>query len=179
MEPHSQQTSKPLENFSLDRRAVDDFRITAILCDSAQQMGGKLYILGGGWNELKAQIPTQTAIAMIISVPWVESNKQHVLECKLVDENGTPFLVKGREVANGPEKDVPYGMRANFEVGRQPGTRPGSPLSLSLALPVPALPYTVGRFEWRFFINGESRDSWRQPFEVKPAVQNVFHPEQS
>jgi hypothetical protein len=162
-----------LEQHSLDSRSVDDFRITAMLCDAVHVTGGKLYILGGGWNQIPAQ-PIATAIAFVISIPWTEANKQHILECRLVDENGSPFKVKGRERADGPETDVPFGLRIPFESGRPPGARAGAPLTFPMAAGVPPLPYTAGRFE--FTINGQPRDDWRVPFEVKPVQQAVFYP---
>jgi hypothetical protein len=157
----------------LKSRDVDDFRMTAMLCDAVHVSAGKFYILGGGWNQLPAQ-QTPTAIAIVLSIPWGEANKQHVLEAHLVDENGIPFSVKGAAAT-----DEPFVMRVNFESGRPPGTRPGTPLGMNVGLAVPPLAYSVGRYEWRFTINGQARDEWRLPFQVNPPAQNVFYPGKS
>ena len=44
-----------------------------MLADSAQAVGGKLYILGGGWSRSAGAAPF--AIAAKIEVPWDEASR--------------------------------------------------------------------------------------------------------
>ena len=51
-------------------------KLTMLLADAAEAVGGKLYILGGGWSITGPQ-PTPSAIAIKIDVPWDQTNKVH------------------------------------------------------------------------------------------------------
>lgn len=91
-----------------------------ILADSAQEVNGKLYLLGGGWNIHHAeQYPStlQFGAAIGILVPWGETNTKHP----------TSFSI-------GPTEEAPL-LRgeAQFEVGREVGIRPGMTQRVILA----------------------------------------------
>src|SRR5215211_4992860 len=78
-----------------------------MLCDGAHAVEGKLYVLGGGWNELKApQLPWEhtAAIAVRLAIPWVDANQQLPLRLEVVDEDEVPI--------------VPEPLLAQFTVGR-------------------------------------------------------------
>src|SRR3989304_5729195 len=49
-------------------------KVTMLLADAAQAIGGKLYILGGGWS-VTGPHPTAAAIAPQIEGPWDEANR--------------------------------------------------------------------------------------------------------
>lgn len=116
-----------------------------ILADGAQAVGGKLYVLGGGWNRLFVpQLPGRPqapfAIAIGVSVPYHLTNRRFALTLELVDADGS---VVG---------DV---FTAEFEQGRPPGLRPGTPQSILLALNTfPEFP-SAGRYSFRASIDGE------------------------
>ena len=63
-----------------------------MLADAAQEVGGKLYILGGGWS-VTGPMPTPMAIALKIEVPWDRTNEKHELLLELLDEDGNPVRV--------------------------------------------------------------------------------------
>lgn len=135
-----------------------------LLADSAEAVNGKLYILGGGWSIIGPE-PTPMAIAIKIEVPWDEANKRHTLQLALVNADGQPFMVPT------PTGDRPMELSAEFEVGRPPGLKPGTPLDLPVALnigPLPLLP--DGRYVWRCSIDGESSEDWQVAFTTRPAV---------
>ncbi|MFI5347933.1 MAG: DUF6941 family protein, partial [Elusimicrobiota bacterium] len=67
-------------------------KVTMMLADSAQAVGGKLYILGGGWSITGPQ-PCPSAIAVLVSVPWNETNRKHRVKVELVDEDYRPVLM--------------------------------------------------------------------------------------
>ncbi len=48
-----------------------------LLCDAAQQVGGKLYILGAGWSQVRRTEGrlTDIALAIILTVPWDMANQ--------------------------------------------------------------------------------------------------------
>ncbi len=58
-----------------------------ILADAAQVAGGKLYIMGAGWDTIVAkQFPFVRQLAMAIGflVPWEETNERHDFELTIV-----------------------------------------------------------------------------------------------
>ena len=83
-----------------------------MVADAAQVVGGKLYVLGGGWNQYRAaSFPAPMSISIVASV-LVESGETEqpvVLSLMLADEEGMPIV---------PE------MRAQVQVGRAEGSRP-------------------------------------------------------
>src|SRR3712207_6134998 len=66
-------------------------KVTMLLCDAAEEVGGKLYILGGGWSFLhRPGVPTNMALAIKIAVPWNETNQSHTLRAHLLTDDGEP-----------------------------------------------------------------------------------------
>lgn len=141
-------------------------KVTLLLADAAQAVNGKLYILGGGWS-VTGPGPVPFAIAVKIEVPWDRSNETHTLHLELLDDDGEPVALP-RQQDRQPQ---PVAFDTSFEVGRPPGLTPGTPLDTVLAMGFPSgLPLEPGsRFEWRLFINGETRDEWRVGFTTRPA----------
>jgi hypothetical protein len=139
------------------------FQVTLMLADSAQAVENKLYVLGGGWSQAGPD-PFPSAIALHIKVPWDQANITHTLTLELVDSDGNAFTVPGTDGAE------PLVVRSEFEVGRPPGTTPGTSIDLSFALNIGPLPLPPGRrYEWRLSIGEESHENWRLPFSVRPA----------
>lgn len=92
-----------------------------ILCDSAQVQGQKLYMLGGGWSQIRVkQFPAQhqMAVAAGIMIPWMETNLKHNFKLQLRSEDGSLF---GE-------------VQGEFEQGRPPGLPPGSSQRVMLAM---------------------------------------------
>ena len=142
---------------------------TLLLADAAQAVGGKLYVLGGGWNITNAQAPS--AIALIFEIPWSETNRRHGFALQLVDADG-------HGVAIGADRTHPFEFRSEFEIGRPPGSTPGVSFNVPFALNLGPLGLAEGRYEWRCTLNGQSRLDWRLPFEVRgsfssPAPQST------
>jgi len=141
-----------------------------LLADSAQAVGGKLYILGGGWN-ITGPEATPSAIAMHIEVPWDLTNIRHHWRLELVDSDGEAVEIPG---PLGPQ---PVVLEADFEAGRPPGIRPGVGLGLPFAINLGPLPLEPdNRYEWRLTINGEPDANWRLPFSTRPAHQSGGEP---
>lgn len=138
-------------------------KATLLLADAAQAVNGKLYILGGGWS-ITGPGPTASAIAIKIDVPWDEANRHHSLKLTLVNADGQPVMVPT------PTGDRAVELSAEFEVGRPPGLKPGTPLDVALAINIGPLPLQPdSRYVWRCSIDGRSAEDWRLTFTTRPA----------
>ena len=102
-----------------------------ILADAAQVVGGKLFLLGGGWDVLTVNsgfpIQKRCAVAVSFRVPWTETNKLHDVEIEITDEDGRNSLMKAQ---------------GQIEVGRPPGIPEGSfqraQIAADMALTIPS-----------------------------------------
>lgn len=137
-------------------------RVIMLLADAAQAVGGKLYILGGGWS-VTGPDPIPSAIALKIEVPWTATNRKHQLILKLLDADGQ--AVKAKTAAG----EHPVEFRGDFEVGRPAGLPEGTPLDVALAINLGPLPLEPGRrYEWKCFIDDETGEDWRAAFMTRP-----------
>jgi len=100
-----------------------------ILADSAQVVGNKLYLLGGGWDALVVQkaFPVNQAlsIAVSIKVPWNGTNQKHSFEIEITAEDTTTEEQKSLAKMGG-----------QFEVGRPPGIPQGQDQRIQMAVGV-------------------------------------------
>ena len=134
-----------------------------LLADAAQEVGGKLYILGGGWS-VTGPTPTPMAIALKLEVPWDQTNVQHTLLLELVDEDGEPVLA-----TDDQGEQVPLQVTGEFEAGRPPGIKPGTPIDSALAVNFGPLQLEPGRrYQWRLSIDGDTDEDWTLGFSTRP-----------
>jgi hypothetical protein len=114
-----QKRAKARGTTSLPRQAIEiDF---VILGDYAQAVGGKLNLIGGGWDVHKAtQYPSvvQFGIGIGILVPWALTNRSCTFELVIKASEGTDLLK-----ADG-----------GFEVGRKAGIPPGMTQRVTLGI---------------------------------------------
>jgi hypothetical protein len=116
-----------------------------ILADYAEAIGGKLNMIGGGWNVTLVPFPPGRsvrpfALAIGLSVPYTHTNRKFALTVDLVDADGNPL----RE-----------SMTATVEAGRPPGIKPGTPQPMTLALLVqPEFP-GPGRYKFNGAVDNE------------------------
>jgi hypothetical protein len=98
-----------------------------IIADSAQVVGNKLYLLGGGWDNLAVNAPfpidQRMGVALSIKVPWNETNLKHLFEIEIISEDSNTEAPKSLMKANG-----------QFEIGRMPGIILGQEQRFQLAL---------------------------------------------
>lgn len=126
-----------------------------LLCDHAEAINGKLYIMGAAWNLLQAPGQAITiALAIVVKVAWDEADQSHELVAELLDADGERIVMNGEPVA-------PSGR---FELGRPTGVKPGSTLNMPLAFNLSGLVLAVGQYEWRLTIDGDPVA--RAPFAV-------------
>ncbi len=138
-----------------------DFRVTMLLCNYAVVSDGMLHVNGGGWTQIDPHA-AQTAIALILGVPWSESNRRIVFTFKLLDEDGHPQDQAGIEDSSG------IFIQGQFEVGRPAGHTPGGHIDWPVAILVPPLQLPSGsRLSWVLEIDGKSRPEWNLPFTTR------------
>ncbi len=103
----------------------DDFDVPYVfLADSAEALGGKLYVLGGGWDRLLIpNLPGPSikpfALALGVTVPYSHTNRKFVLSIELVD-------------ADGNQLGQP--LQLGLDSGRPPGLTPGTPQNMPVAI---------------------------------------------
>jgi hypothetical protein len=130
-------------------------KATVLLCDHAQEVGGKLYVLGGGWSIYRGS-PATMALAIKIDVPWDEANRPHEVVTRLVTgDGGDPVLPDPETGELGPRR---VEFQGRFEAGRPPGLVPGTDLDAPLAINIAGLPLAPGRYEWQVTIDGDLAD---------------------
>jgi len=137
--------------------APEEVTVTAMLCDAAQVMGDKLYILGGGWSyawSAPPGTPVTMALAVLIQVPWSATNIRLNIDTRLLDEDGEQVTQEYGEVR----------AQGTIEAGRPPGARHGAPIPLPFVVSYPPMPLAYGGYVWQVEINGEVRA--RVPFQV-------------
>jgi hypothetical protein len=104
-----------------------------ILGDAAQVVGGKLYLMGGGWDVLTANggFPARQhcALAAAFRVPWNETNYRHAVEIVIATEDQQELAKVQMQVEVGRPAGIPPGvdqrsqfaMELNLEF-KAPGT---------------------------------------------------------
>jgi hypothetical protein len=135
-------------------------KATMLLADYAVVSDGKLTIVGGGWSQTGPE-PASFGIALLIQVPWDQANTLHSFSVELLDADGVAVVLET------PEDEQAVAFGGEFEVGRPPGLKPGTPLDFPVAMNSTPLPLEAGRYEWRLTIDDEARQDWSLAFTVR------------
>jgi hypothetical protein len=103
----------------------------AVLADAAQAVGGKIFILGGGWNVFRSAnypAPVQLAIAIGLGFASNEIGVRYPLKIVIADEAGVPVVpeLNGQietgqfapDLPQGLPVKVPVAWNVNFAVPR-------------------------------------------------------------
>lgn len=89
---------------------------TFLIADHAEAVNGKVYVSGGGWDTLGFEsLPGRRAhmsLAVVLRVPWDETNEQHTIAIDLVDADNHSLLTRGP-------------IAGNFSAGRPAHARAG------------------------------------------------------
>lgn len=120
-----------------------------ILADYAQVIGGKLYMMGGGWTKMTLGKPLSeghshhqaVAIALAVTVPWHRANEQHGFEIDVQTDDGETISK----------------LNGMFETGRPPGTPPGQDQRVQLAVTMNMEFKGLGAFVIIARIDGEEK----------------------
>jgi Family of unknown function (DUF6941) len=129
--------------------------VTLLLCDFAEAVNGKLYVMGGGWNVLFAPgQPVTMSVAAVVAVAWDQTNRKHELALALLNEDGGSVEMEEETIE----------VTGEFELGRPPGIKPGSSLNAPFVWTFAGLVLEAGGYEWKLSIDGEPVAS--RPFAV-------------
>jgi hypothetical protein len=141
-----------------------DVEATMLLCDYAQAVGGKLYIVGGGWSMLTMLEPrVNMSLAVKLSVPWSRANERINIEAKLITDQGAEVL---QQTDDG---EAPIRAGGDMELGRPPGLRHGTPLDATFVLNFQGLDLEAGGYVWELKVGQNT--AARVPFQVvKPQI---------
>jgi hypothetical protein len=122
-----------------------------MLADSAEIVGGKLYVLGGGWQRLSVvkgfPATHRCALSMAVEVPWSDTNVRHEFQVIMQDEDG---------------REEPLGAKGHFEVGRAAGLTPGQSQRVQITSGLTLNIRTAGLYRLVLRIDGE--DAAYAPF---------------
>lgn len=140
---------------ALTTTRVMGIEVTAMLCDSAAAEAGKLYVQGGGWNNITVSgFPAQhprIGIALVVNVPYTATNRPHALTIELQDEDGKTKAV-------GPGDTGSDKLTAQFNMGRPPQLVEGEAQMLSLAVNLDGLVFDgPGLFSFVISVDDEER----------------------
>jgi hypothetical protein len=117
-----------------------------LLCDFAEEVGGKLYIMGGGWSRiLKSGIPTPMSLAVKLSVPWDQAETLHKVKIELVTEDGELVDKEGQ----------PVRVMGELGAGKPPDLRPGAPLDLPFVVRFEGISLDPGGYRWELEVDDE------------------------
>jgi len=104
-----------------------------ILADRAESVNGKLYLMGGAWDQIGVidfTKPISFSIALGILIPWNATNQDHTLRVQLLDEDGTGL----------------FSMDGGFRAGRPPQLPQGGTQHNVLAITVSAILPKIGAY---------------------------------
>ncbi len=141
----------------MQQATVDQLKIEWILmADSAEVLGGKLYMLGGGWDRMPASASKDSkdsrvfALAFSILVPWHQANEKHTMKIEIIDEDGKRTIFK---------------VEGEFEVGRPAGAVRGQLLRVPIAVKYMGTIEQPGTYAVIGSLDGE--ESCRTQFHVQ------------
>jgi hypothetical protein len=141
-------------------------KVTMMLADSAQVAGGKLNVLGGGWN-IVGPAPMPFAIAGMIEVPWHLTGQEHQFRLELIDLDGNAIQVPT------PAGQQPLFLEGGFTVEPSPEAREGAFIPFPFAFFLGPVPLPSGsHFEWRLSVNDQHHEDWRLAFSTRPDSQS-------
>jgi hypothetical protein len=128
-----------------------------ILADFAEALGGKLYLMGGGWDSVKVadfSRPVPMSIACGISVPWNATDDEHRLTLAITDQDG---------VTVAPE------LQASFKTGRSPQLERGHPAHVPFAIKAELLFPGAGTYVVAATVDGDETSRRKFAFHIRPA----------
>ena len=104
----------------------------ALMADAAQAVGGKIFVLGCGWNLFRSPnfpAPVQLAVAIGLGFTFDEVGSKYPLSVVIADEAGVPIIpeMKGQVETGQPALDVPKTATVKIPVA----------ININLSLPHP------------------------------------------
>ena len=127
---------------------------TAMLADSAQVQGGKLYVLGGGFDTISTkQVPVvhrNLALALVAEVGPEERHRDLEMAITLMDEDGQPVGVEAK---------------GKLRVGAPPNLPPGASSVVPMVSPFFNLKFDEAK-GYAFIVEFEGEEIARVRFRI-------------
>jgi hypothetical protein len=150
-----------------------------ILCDFAEVSGNKLFITGAGISLLAsgavaAPFPINISLAILVSVPWNETDSEHTLTIELVSEakGHQERVVLNDSLPEGADESQRGLIAFRFSAARTPTMMAGDESTIPIAVPMFGLPLTdLGPYFFSVHIDGREMD--RASFRLVPRQQQV------
>ncbi len=153
-----------------------------MLCDFAEVSGGKLFITGAGISLLASPAPVppypvNVSLAILVSIPWTETDAQHVMTVELICEaSGAQKRVMLSDQLPEGHDPADMGMIVFiFSAMRLPTMVDGDESSMPVSIPLFGLPLPeLGPYFFSVRIDGREMDraSFRLiPRQAVPAEQ--------
>ena len=114
-----------------------------LVADRAEAVGGKLYLMGGGFDRVGVTTFPANAnfdVAMGAMVDYNETNEPHTFELRLEDVDNSVVL--------GP-------IGGQLEVGRPPGMAPGQSQRVMIVIRGPFPIPKPGEYSWVAVLDGQ------------------------
>ncbi len=133
-----------------------------ILANHVESANGLLYISGGGWTTHRRSIPSGDAmplshlgLALIIAVPWHQTNLMHNIIVEFRDEDANAIA----------------SITSQLKVGRPPELRPGTNQYANIGLPMNIVFPHAGDYEIVARVEGIEGSERRWTFQVQDIPQ--------
>lgn len=137
-----------------------------MLCDFAEVSGNKLFITGAGISLLgsaspASPYPINVSLAILVSIPWTETDTRHVLTIELVSEasGAQQRVLLSEQLPEGhPEEDRGV-IVFIFSAQRAPNMAAGDESTMPIAVPLFGLPLPeLGPYFFSVRIDGREMD---------------------
>lgn len=92
----------------LDEPAVEFL----ILADYVEAVHGKLYMMGGGWENIGVhdfEVPVQLSVAVAVQIPWNATNRTHTLAVEVQTADGEVLESVGTSIVAGRPPHIEHG----------------------------------------------------------------------
>ena len=146
--------------------------VDAFLADDAETAGGKIYALGIGWNTLHAStfpiVHPRMTLALVVSVPYTETNEPHRLSVHLEDADGSRVRIDPGGAGRGSEEGAVLELSVDLNVGRPAQLAAGDEQLVPIAMRMDGLYFErPNRYVWVISVDGQEMK--RLPLRVAQA----------
>jgi len=135
-------------------------KVTALLANHAEAVNNLLYASGAGITQAfvppgsPAPFGVQLSMAVIVAIPWTQTNQNHSLRVDLIDADGQAVNIQ-----TGPESFEPFQAVLQFNVGRPPTLEVGEEQTVALAIGMPGLPFpALGTYRFVLYVDNSQME---------------------
>ena len=148
-----------------------------LLCDFAEVSGGKLFISGAGISVLassapQSPFPVNISLALLVQVPWHETDAQHMLTIELISEasGAQQRVMLSDQLPEGADPADRGMLMVVFSAMRLPTMVDGDESQMPMTVPLFGLPLPdYGPYFFSVRIDGREMD--RASFRLVPMQQ--------